>query len=140
MSTFLDSFEATSLRYRGRVLGGDWRHCCFDWDELPIDEHDDEIGCCTCLVHPVEVRDNGQVTFLDGKEDYGIHHAIACSCGQILTISLKLFASQGGALTERQQADVRAFKEDHSGGEHVLTYTMVEMTPIGVEKLTLLKD
>lgn len=139
MSSILDSFEAHSLRWRHRVLDGDWAHSCFDWDELPIDEHDDEITSCSCLVHPVEKRDNRSVTFV-GKQDYGPHHAIACTCGQILAIPVEMFLGQGETFTELQQADIRAFKEDHTGGNHVLTYTMVDVTPIGIEKLSRLKD
>lgn len=127
------------MRWRGHVLTGDWGHWCNDWDGLPIDETTDEISACECLVHPVEKVDTKKVTFVAEDQDYGLHHAIACSCGQMLAIPAALFESQGG-FTEGQRADVRAFKEDHSGGAHVLTYTMIDLTPIGIEKLTQLKD
>lgn len=140
MSVF-GNWEADCLRWRGMVLTGDWGHWCFDWDGLPVDETTDEISCCTCLRHPVQKTDiiDG-VTFVDESQDYGPHHAIACTCGQLMAIPVDLFERQGNQFTEAQHAQIRAFKEDHSGGSHVLTYTMVDLTPIGIEKLTKLKD
>lgn len=37
------------LRFWGRVLIGEKKHWCADWDFLPIDETTtDEFACCTC--------------------------------------------------------------------------------------------
>lgn len=33
------------VKWRGRVLEGKYRHWCFDWDELPIDETCFEWPC-----------------------------------------------------------------------------------------------
>lgn len=44
----LTPFDADCLRYMGKVLTGEFRHWCPDWDGLPIDETVPEYGCCTC--------------------------------------------------------------------------------------------
>ena len=37
------------MHYWGKVLTGNKRHWCADWDELPIDDTCKmEIDCCTC--------------------------------------------------------------------------------------------
>lgn len=37
------------MKWYKRILIGEKRHWCFDWDELPIDETCDEIECCHCF-------------------------------------------------------------------------------------------
>jgi len=36
-------------KWRGRVLEGYYRHWCFEWDELPVDETTPEFDCCLCF-------------------------------------------------------------------------------------------
>ncbi len=36
------------LKYRGRELTGKFRHWCYDWDFLPVDETTEEINSCQC--------------------------------------------------------------------------------------------
>jgi hypothetical protein len=38
------------MHWRGKVLEGRYRHWCFDWDELPVDETTGEFpcGCFSC--------------------------------------------------------------------------------------------
>lgn len=37
-------------KWHGRILTGEKRHWCFDWDGLPVDETTpDELDCCNCL-------------------------------------------------------------------------------------------
>lgn len=42
-------WNLVSLRYRGAILTGIFRHYCCEWDFLPIDESDEEINCCLCF-------------------------------------------------------------------------------------------
>ena len=43
------TWEEDSMRWWGRVLTGEHRHWCPDWDFLPIDETTTaEWECCTC--------------------------------------------------------------------------------------------
>ena len=39
------------LAWRGRILTGEKRHWCPDWDYLPIDETCDEFEACTCKLN-----------------------------------------------------------------------------------------
>ena len=41
-------FVAECMSCYGIVLTGTKRHCCPDWDLLPIDETCEEIKACTC--------------------------------------------------------------------------------------------
>jgi hypothetical protein len=37
-------------KWRGEVLRGNYRHWCFEWDGLPVDETTtDEFDCCLCF-------------------------------------------------------------------------------------------
>jgi len=36
------------MHWHGRILNGEKRHWCWDWDGLPIDDTCDEIQCCHC--------------------------------------------------------------------------------------------
>ncbi len=43
-------FETDCMKWRGRVLTGKFRHWCFDWDGLVVDETcGEEFDCCTCF-------------------------------------------------------------------------------------------
>lgn len=49
-------------KWRGKVLDGEYRHWCFEWDELPVDETTPEFPCeCfTCQCGAVlETKDYG---------------------------------------------------------------------------------
>lgn len=35
-------------QWRGRLLTGKYRHWCYDWDELPIDETCENEWPCAC--------------------------------------------------------------------------------------------
>jgi hypothetical protein len=49
MWTLGDSeFQKDSLHWNGRILTGRFRHWCYDWDQLPIDETCEEFECCVC--------------------------------------------------------------------------------------------
>jgi hypothetical protein len=37
------------LRWRGKLLDGQFRHICDDWDGLPVDETCDEFAVCSCV-------------------------------------------------------------------------------------------
>lgn len=43
------TFNEACMKYRGRLLTGVFRHCCFSWDELPFDETCPEWPC-NCAV------------------------------------------------------------------------------------------
>ena len=45
----LSDFEKESLKWRGVVLTGKYRHWCGDWDELPTDETCPEFEVCHCF-------------------------------------------------------------------------------------------
>lgn len=36
---------ADCMKWRGRVLTGEYTHWCYGWDELPMDETCDEWPC-----------------------------------------------------------------------------------------------
>jgi hypothetical protein len=38
------------LKYYGKVLTGKYRHWCYEWDELPIDDTCEEFECCICFI------------------------------------------------------------------------------------------
>lgn len=42
------AFDETCLRERGRILAGQYRHYCPDWDGLTVDETTPEWEGCTC--------------------------------------------------------------------------------------------
>ena len=42
-------WESECMKWRGRVLVGEKRHYCFDWDGLPVDETTEEFDCCHCF-------------------------------------------------------------------------------------------
>ena len=42
-------WESECVKWRGRVLVGEKRHYCFDWDGLPVDETTEEFDCCHCF-------------------------------------------------------------------------------------------
>ena len=44
-----------SLRWRGKVLHGEFAHWCFEWDSLPVDETTREFVCCLCFPQTPEV-------------------------------------------------------------------------------------
>jgi hypothetical protein len=44
-----------SIRWRGRVLAGEYSHWCFEWDGLPVDETTREFTCCLCYTQTPEV-------------------------------------------------------------------------------------
>ncbi len=44
-------WEEDCLHWHGRVLTGELRHWCGDWDELPVDVTTEEIDCCTCFTN-----------------------------------------------------------------------------------------
>lgn len=46
-------------KWHGRVLTGNYRHWCPDWDYLPVDDTCIEFECCTCKKEPI---DNAQDT------------------------------------------------------------------------------
>lgn len=50
IDTKLTAFERDSLRWRGRVLDGQFAHWCEDWDGLPVDETTCEWPC-PCAPH-----------------------------------------------------------------------------------------
>lgn len=41
-------FEKESKRTHGRILTGEKRHWCADWDFMPIDETCSEFDACCC--------------------------------------------------------------------------------------------
>jgi len=43
-----DDWEEDCLKWRGKVLTGDFAHWCNDWDMLPVDETTPEWESCTC--------------------------------------------------------------------------------------------
>lgn len=49
-----EEWAELSTRYHGRVLKGEYRHFCNDWDGLPIDETCPEFECCTCYGSTIE--------------------------------------------------------------------------------------
>ena len=46
--TSLALWERDCKKWRGKVLTGEKRHWCADWDGLPVDETTEEFSCCTC--------------------------------------------------------------------------------------------
>jgi hypothetical protein len=44
-----DEWQRECLRWRGRVLVGERRHWCYDWDFLPVDETTPGIDGCSCF-------------------------------------------------------------------------------------------
>lgn len=42
------SFEKECIREHGSILIGRFRHYCYDWDELPVDETCEEFEACCC--------------------------------------------------------------------------------------------
>lgn len=49
-------WEKECEREHGRVLVGEHKHYCYDWDGLPIDETCKEWDSCTCFVAVRGVR------------------------------------------------------------------------------------
>jgi hypothetical protein len=45
---FRGRFAADSYQWRGKILTGTYRHYCYDWDGLPVDETTPEWDSCTC--------------------------------------------------------------------------------------------
>ena len=45
----LTDFDRESLKWRGVVLTGKYRHWCAEWDELPTDETCPEFEVCHCF-------------------------------------------------------------------------------------------
>ena len=45
----LSDFERESLKWRGVVLAGKYRHWCAEWDDLPTDETCPEFEVCSCF-------------------------------------------------------------------------------------------
>lgn len=37
------------IKWRGKILYGQFWHWCDDWDGLPVDETCDEFSCCICF-------------------------------------------------------------------------------------------
>lgn len=44
------SWEQWCMRCWGRVLTGKYAHCCYQWDDLPIDEDCAEFEYCVCII------------------------------------------------------------------------------------------
>ena len=40
------------MKWRGRILTGEFAHWCFEWDELPIDETCENEWPCGCFALP----------------------------------------------------------------------------------------
>jgi hypothetical protein len=57
---FCGRFAADSYRWRGKILTGKYRHYCYDWDCLPVDETTPEWGSCMCL--PTAARSESEDT------------------------------------------------------------------------------
>ena len=45
MSELSEEWIEDCMKWRGRVLKGEFRHWCIDWDGLPIDETCEEWPC-----------------------------------------------------------------------------------------------
>lgn len=41
----MGDWEKDCLKWRGRVLTGKFKHWCYEWDELPVDETTPEWPC-----------------------------------------------------------------------------------------------
>lgn len=44
----MTDWELDCMHWYGEILQGDFKHWCYDWDDLPIDEHCSEFMNCTC--------------------------------------------------------------------------------------------
>ena len=44
----LNDFEEDCLKYYGKILTGNYKHYCVEWDFLPIDETCPEFEACNC--------------------------------------------------------------------------------------------
>jgi len=42
--------------YWGKLLTGEYKHWCLDWDDLPIDETCQEIESCCCYDKPIKLK------------------------------------------------------------------------------------
>lgn len=42
----MTEWEVDCVKWHGYVLSGKFKHWCYDWDGLPIDETCDEFTCC----------------------------------------------------------------------------------------------
>lgn len=46
-----DDWKQDCLKYRGKVLTGEYGHWCMEWDQLPVDETCPEWPCgCEILI------------------------------------------------------------------------------------------
>ena len=54
----MTEFEEDCIKYYGKILTGKYKHYCYDWDFLPIDETCQEFSCCNCIdKHEEEKQD-----------------------------------------------------------------------------------
>ena len=61
MSDAPDEWAKDCLKWRGRRLVGQYKHYCFEWDELPVDETCPEwpCGCFWVDAPPAAMKDGG---------------------------------------------------------------------------------
>ena len=44
----MSDWDDDCIHWHGRVLTGGYKHWCYDWDDLPIDDTLEEFSYCTC--------------------------------------------------------------------------------------------
>ncbi len=50
----MNKWEEECIKVYGKVLNGEFKHFCPEWDFLPIDETCGEFECCTCYQKLIE--------------------------------------------------------------------------------------
>ena len=62
-------------RWLGRILDGNYRHWCTDWDDLPVDETMPEFEACRCFHCPCGTRRQSKF-YPWGRRNHEIHDDI----------------------------------------------------------------
>jgi len=55
--TPMSTWEEECMHFYNKVLDGEYRHYCYEWDGLPIDETCFEYKCCTCFFEVMKEKD-----------------------------------------------------------------------------------